>query len=51
MTKKLKDDVKVDENGNVCVDDLKDFFLRIVEDDIIQRRITKKEFEGFLSAF
>ena len=35
MTKKLKDDVKVDENGNVCVDDLKDFFLRIVEDDII----------------
>lgn len=43
--------MKPDKNGNVSVDDLRDFVLKTVENDMIYRKITKKDVEGFLSAF
>jgi len=49
--KKLKADVKADKNGNVTVDQLREFVLGIIEDDMINLKITKRDVEGFLSAF
>lgn len=48
---KVKQEVKADENKNVTVDQLKDFVLSMIENDMIHQRITKKDVEGFLSAF
>ena len=38
-------------NGNVSVDQLRDFVLGICEEDLIEKRISKRDVEGFLSAF
>ena len=51
LDEKLKSALKPDKNGNVSVDDVKDFFLSVIEKDMIERKITKKEFEGFMSSF
>ena len=48
---KLLSEVKIDKNGNVSVDQLKDFILKQCETELINRSITKKDIEGFLSAF
>lgn len=40
-----------DANGNVSVDHLRDFVLSIVEQDLIEKRLVKRDVEGFLSAF
>ena len=47
----FKNEVKPDKHGNVSVDQLKDFILHQCEEDIMNRRIMKKDIEGFLSAF
>ena len=47
----FKKEVQADKNGNVSVDQLKDFILTKCEKDIIDRRLTKRDIEGFLSAF
>ena len=47
----FKNEQKPDKNGNVSVDQLKDFILHSLEDDIMERRVTKRDVEGFLSAF
>lgn len=47
----FKSEVKPDKHGNISVDQLKDFILQQCEEDIICRRITKRDVEGFLSAF
>ena len=44
-------DQKPDKNGNVSVDQLKDFVLHALEDDIMDRKVSKRDIEGFLSAF
>jgi hypothetical protein len=49
--KKVKEAVESDANGNVSVDHLRDFILDLCEKDLIDRRIYKKDIEGFLSAF
>lgn len=49
--KKVKESVQADANGNVSVDHLRDFILELCEKDLIDRRIYKKDVEGFLSAF
>ena len=47
----FKKEVKPDKHGNISVDQLKDFILHECEDDIMNRRVTKRDVEGFLSAF
>jgi hypothetical protein len=49
--KKVKEAVESDANGNVSVDHLRDFILDLCEKDLIEKRILKKDIEGFLSAF
>lgn len=51
FSNKVKDVIKTDANGNVSVDQLRDFILDTCEKDLIDRRIYKKDIEGFLSAF
>lgn len=51
LDSKIKEELKPDKNGNVSVDDLRDFVLKTIEHDMIHRKITKKDVEGFLSAF
>lgn len=48
---KLKENITADKNGNVTVDQLRDFVLSMVETDMINQSISKREVEGFLSAF
>lgn len=43
--------INSDANGNVSVDQLRDFVLSICEEDLINRKIFKRDIEGFLSAF
>lgn len=47
----FKKDVHADKNGNISVDQLKDFVLHQMEEDILDRKVTKRDVEGFLSAF
>jgi hypothetical protein len=40
-----------DKNDNISVDDFKNFILDTCKDQIIHRKIAKKDVEAFLSAF
>lgn len=48
---KLKTEITADKNGNVSVDQLRDFILDVVENDMVNRKVLKRDIEGFLSAF
>jgi len=51
LHEEIKSKLSADKNGNVSVDQLRDFVLGIVEPDMINLKITKRDVEGFLSAF
>ena len=51
FSEQAKKELVHDANGNVSVDHLRDYILRICEQDLIDRRVLKKDVEGFLSAF
>lgn len=51
LDKKIKTDIIPDGNGNVSVDQVRDFILTLVEPDMLQHKVTKRDIEGFLSAF
>ena len=51
LEKKISSEIKSDQNGNVSVDQLRDFILGICENDIIGKKVFKTDIEGFLSAF
>lgn len=51
MDEFVKENLKPDKNGNVSVDQLKNFVLAHCKDEMIGKRINKKDVEGFLSAF
>ena len=51
MSALLNEQVKADVNGNISVDQLKTFVLNCCEEDLVDRRLSKKDIEGFLSAF
>ena len=51
LDKKIREDITPDENGNVSVDQLRDFVLNVCETDLLSRRLIKRDVEGFLSAF
>ena len=48
---KIKEEMTADTNGNVSVDQLREFVLKLCEQDLIDRSLSKKDVEGFLSAF
>lgn len=47
----MKDKVQTDANNNLNVDDFKAFVVDSCRDELIERKIDKKDIEGFLSAF
>jgi Ca2+-binding EF-hand superfamily protein len=47
----LKDKVQTDANNNLNVDDFKAFVVDSCREELIERKIDKKDIEGFLSAF
>lgn len=49
--KVLREKADIDKNGNLSVDEFKTFLLDTCSDDLINRRISKKDIEGFLSGF
>ena len=51
LKKQINEQITSDANGNVSVDQLRDFVLGICEEDLINRKIFKRDIEGFLSAF
>ena len=48
---KIKTEVQADGNGNISVDQLKNFILKECEADLRDRKINKKDIECFLSSF
>lgn len=47
----LKDGAGADENGNLNVDDFKAFLVDQCREELIARKVTKQDIEGFMSAF
>ena len=47
----IKQNLKPDKNGNVSVDQMKEFVIAHCKNEMIQKKISKKDIEGFLSAF
>lgn len=43
--------MKPDKNGNVSVDDMKQFVIGHCQNEMVTKKITKQDVEGFLSAF
>jgi len=43
--------MKADKNGNTSVEDIKNFVLTTLKDDIMAKRLSKRDIEGFLSSF
>lgn len=48
---KIKSEIQADANGNVSVDQLRDFVLGLCEEELMGRKLVKRDIEGFLSAF
>ena len=51
MEKAIKDNCQPDKNGNISVDQFKNFVLTHCKDEMINKKLNKKDVEGFLSAF
>ena len=47
----LREKVDSDKNGNISVDEFKFLIKDCLAEEVISRRLTKKDLEGFLSAF
>ena len=43
--------MQADKNGNISVDQLKNFVLSCCKDELVNKHLSKKDIEGFLSAF
>jgi hypothetical protein len=43
--------VQIDKNGNVQIDQLKQFLLAQCREEMANKRLNKKDIEGFLSSF
>ena len=48
---KINQELTADSNGNVSVDQLKDFVISLCAQDMIDKKLSKRDIEGFLSAF
>ena len=49
--KYLREKVDADKSGNISVDEFKFLIKDTLADEVIKRRLTKADLEGFLSAF
>ena len=47
----LREKVDADKNGNISVDEFKFLIKDTLSEEVIKRRLTKRDLEGFLSAF
>ena len=47
----LRDHADIDKNGNISVDEMKAMINDTCSQEVTQRRLTKKDLEGFLSSF
>ena len=47
----MRDHVDADRNGNISVDEMKTMIQETCSDEVLKRRLTKRDLEGFLSAF
>jgi len=47
----LRERVDADKNGNISVEEMKFMINDTCQDEVIKRRLTKKDLEGFLSSF
>lgn len=47
----LREKADVDRNGNISVDEMKAMVTDVCADEIASRRLTRRDLEGFLSAF
>ncbi len=47
----LREQIDVDKNGNISVDEMKTMIANTCQEEVIKRRLTKKDLEGFLSSF
>ena len=51
LSEAVKQELTVDKNGNVTVEQLKNFVLGHLKEDLVHRRLFKQDVEGFLSSF
>lgn len=49
--KNLKEKAGVDQNGNLTLDDFKAYMVDQCREELIARKVSKQDIEGFLSAF
>jgi len=49
--KHLREKVDSDKNGNISVDEMKTFINEVCNEEVLKRRLTKRDLEGFLSSF
>lgn len=47
----LKEQVDTDKNGNISVDEMKYMMSDLLKEEVFQRKVKRKDLEGFLSAF
>lgn len=47
----MKSKVATDPNGNLSVDEFKNFLLQTFAADLFERKLSKVDLEGFMSAF
>lgn len=47
----MKEEIKSDKHGNVSVDQFKDFMLSHFKSEMVNKKLQKKDLEGFLSSF
>ena len=51
LEKHLREKADKDKNGNLSVDEFRDFIIETCQEDIVNRDVQKEDVEGFLSAF
>ena len=51
MEQTVNEQLNADKNGNVSVDQFKNFVLEHCKDEMKNKKVTKRDIEGFLSAF
>ena len=49
--KYLRDRVDADKNGNISVDEMKTMINETCGEEVVRRKLTKRDLEGFLSSF
>jgi len=51
LDKAVKESLRNDKNGNIGLDSLKNFVLSHLKDHMINKKLSKRDIEGFLSSF